>query len=327
MAATHVQNLVSSGNSTASQTSLVLSPSGKTVTAGNTIVVGFGCYFDITPSGIEDNLGNTYTRVERLYNPAHPTADLWYAPVTSGGSITSITISFASTQYIWAIASEFAGLAASPAVGGGTTGSTSPGTIVQWVTNKTIPANGLAVGVGSTANAPTPTVGAASGSPSTSISLSGTWVGDIGGSLAYAIAGGSDVTGFTGTTEITTSGGDWAGAGALFEATSLPVWTTPDDGDPMSTTPELKFTIPFSTSAQHFQLQLDTADTFDTEDLRTYDSSVSQTDWAYWDGDSWEAIPEGGVATDYIGNEARYTVTDALSSTTWYRRVRAGSLA
>jgi len=109
------------------------------------------------------------------------------------------------------------------------------------------------------------------------------------------------------------------------DAPVAPVWTSPADGVAMSTTPVLQFTIPSAASAIHFYLELDTADTFDTANLRTYRSDSDQTNWTYDDGDSWEAVPSGGVATDYIGNDARYTVTSPLSSGTWYRRVRAST--
>jgi len=106
-----------------------------------------------------------------------------------------------------------------------------------------------------------------------------------------------------------------------------PAWTTPADTVSMTTTPELKFTSPASAVAQHFYLQLDTANTFDSGNLRTLDSSTSQTNWDYWTGAAWAALPSTGLASGYAGNEIRYTVTSALSSATWYRRVRAGTLA
>ena len=105
-----------------------------------------------------------------------------------------------------------------------------------------------------------------------------------------------------------------------------PVWTTPADTVSMSTTPELKFNSPTSAVKQHFYLQLDTANTFATGNLRTLDSSTSQTNWAYWDGAAWTALPSDGLPIAKSGNEIRYTVTSALSSATWYRRVRAGTL-
>ena len=105
-----------------------------------------------------------------------------------------------------------------------------------------------------------------------------------------------------------------------------PVWTTPADTVSMSTTPELKFNSPTSAVKQHFYLQLDTANTFDTGNLRTYDSSTDQTNWDYWDGAAWTAMPSDGLPIAKSGNEIRYTVTSALSSATWYRRVRAGTL-
>jgi hypothetical protein len=112
----------------------------------------------------------------------------------------------------------------------------------------------------------------------------------------------------------------------LLEGTTGPTWTTPADAAPMSTTPDLKFTSPASAVKQHFQLQLDTANTFSTGNLRTLDSSTSQTNWTYWNGSSWVAMPSDGLPIAYAGNEVDYTVTSALSGATWYRRVRAGTL-
>jgi Concanavalin A-like lectin/glucanases superfamily len=105
-----------------------------------------------------------------------------------------------------------------------------------------------------------------------------------------------------------------------------PAWTTPADAASMTTTPDLKFTSPTSAVKQHFQLQLDTAATFDSGNLRTLDSSASQTNWTYWNGSTWVAIPSDGLPIAYAGNEVDYTVTSALSGSTWYRRVRAGTL-
>jgi hypothetical protein len=105
----------------------------------------------------------------------------------------------------------------------------------------------------------------------------------------------------------------------------LPTWTTPADTVSMSSTPDLQFNSPTSASAQHFYLQLDTANTFNTGNLREYDSSVSQTNWTYWNGSTWTALPGTGLPSGSSGNEVRYSVTSALSAATWYRRVRAGT--
>jgi hypothetical protein len=324
--AAHVQLLGSVENSTAGQTSTVISPSSKTVTAGNVIVVGWGTVYDITPSSVTDNLGNTYVRAERVRNPgSNNTADLWYAPVTTGGSITTITVNHASTQYLTAVASEFSGVGSLSVAGGGTYGN---GITTTWVTSQTVPAGGLAVGASFTNNDSTHVAGSSSGSPSTSIASSGMVGGTSGAvSLEYALAAGTTVTAFSGTTTI---GGtyQWAAAGAVFSpAVTSPVWTTPADTVSMSTTPELKFNSPTSAVKQHFYLELDTANTFNTGNLRTYRSDQDQTNWAYWDGSAWTAMPSDGLPIAKSGNEIRYTVTSALSSATWYRRVRAGTLA
>jgi hypothetical protein len=106
--------------------------------------------------------------------------------------------------------------------------------------------------------------------------------------------------------------------------TGKPVWTTPLDGVAISSTPTLSFEIPLGTAAMHFQIELDTVDTFDGGDYRLYDSSVDQAGWEYWNGGTWVAIPAGGVPTAYIGNEAHFIVSVPLASDLWYRRVRAG---
>lgn len=106
-----------------------------------------------------------------------------------------------------------------------------------------------------------------------------------------------------------------------------PTWTTPADGAPMSATPELKFTIPAASGAQHFWMELDTAATFDTGDLQVIRSDLDQTGWDYWNGAGWEPVTLAGVPVDYIGNEGRYIVQAGLAGTTWYRRVRAGIVA
>ena len=104
-----------------------------------------------------------------------------------------------------------------------------------------------------------------------------------------------------------------------------PAWTTPADTDAMDASPELKFTIPYSAATQHFWLQLDTAASFDTGALRTCRSDTGDPGWTYYNGADWVAVPAKGVATAYIGNEARYIPPTPLATGTWYRRVKAGS--
>lgn len=105
---------------------------------------------------------------------------------------------------------------------------------------------------------------------------------------------------------------------------NAPVWTTPADTVQIGDTPELKFTMPSMASAMFFELHLDTANTFNTGDLRDVRSDLDQTGWDFWNGTAWEAVTGTGVPNSYAGNEARYTVQTPLSSETWYRRVRAG---
>jgi hypothetical protein len=124
---------------------------------------------------------------------------------------------------------------------------------------------------------------------------------------------------------IAATAGAASGTGSAADPAILrPVWTSPANSTAMASTPVLVFIIPAAAVAQHFWIELDTATTFDSGDLRTYRSDLDQTDWTYWDGDSWEAVPLGGVPAIYVGNEARLTVSLALDGGTWYRRVRAG---
>jgi hypothetical protein len=108
-------------------------------------------------------------------------------------------------------------------------------------------------------------------------------------------------------------------------APPVPVWSSPADTVSMSATPTLAFTIPALGSAMHFNLQLDTANTFDTGSLRDLMTTTDQTGWEYWNGAAWTAFPAAGVSNTYAGNDARYTVQTTLGSGTWYRRVRAGT--
>jgi hypothetical protein len=106
---------------------------------------------------------------------------------------------------------------------------------------------------------------------------------------------------------------------------NAPEWTTPANNASMSGLPELKFLIPLMPSDMHFHIQIDTANTYDTGNLREIRSDLDQTGWDFWNGSAWTAVSAGGVDESFAGNEARYTVQSALSpASTWYRRVRAG---
>jgi len=74
----------------------------------------------------------------------------------------------------------------------------------------------------------------------------------------------------------------------------------------------------------HFQISIDTVPTLDGVDLRVFTSSSDLTGWEFWDGDSWEPIPQSGVPAIYCGNEARYALQAPLTNGTWYRCVKAG---
>jgi hypothetical protein len=104
-----------------------------------------------------------------------------------------------------------------------------------------------------------------------------------------------------------------------------PTWTTPADGAAIGLSPTLEFTSPTSTAAQHFNMQLDTANTFNTGNLRDLSTATSQAGWEYFNGSTWVAFPSTGLPAGSSGNAVRHTVQTPLTATTWYRRVRAGT--
>lgn len=325
--AAFVQGVVYVATRDAGHTQTVATSGSATVTVGNTIFV-MGISYGSAAFGTEtmvDNLGNTYTLVERVKKSADDeAASLWVAPITTGGTLSTLTWSHRSVTDSYILTMEVSGVGDASG-----TAETASGTATSatFVSNRTIPAGGLVVGVTMHSSGTTaPAAGSASGSPSTSITRADYWQGSGPNSgLFYALAP-AEVTGFTGTSTFASS--DYAAVGQVWAAPSgatVPTWTTPADTVSMSTTPELKFDSPTAAVAQHFYLELDTANTFDTGNLRTYRSDLSQTNWAYWDGGAWQAMPSTGLPSGMSGNEVRYTVTDALSSTTWYRRVRAGT--
>lgn len=123
----------------------------------------------------------------------------------------------------------------------------------------------------------------------------------------------------------TTAGSFTADAYIVGDNLGAPTWVSPANGSTMSATPTLVFTIPTGPAGNyHFHIQLDTANTFDTGNLRNVKTNISTTGWEYFNGSTWTAFPSGGVASTYSGNEARYTVQSGLSNATWYRRVRGG---
>jgi hypothetical protein len=191
-----VQDIGATANSNPGETTTVLSVA-KTVSAGNTLVVGFGYYAAQGTETVTDNLGNTYTRIERSSFEGM-TGSLWYAPVATGGALTTITATHLDSSYnvIQAVEIEAGTLALA---GGGTSGS---GTSATWAASRTIPADGLALGFTVTNTNFAHSAGAASGSPSTPVQLHRFFDGElaVSSSFAYAEAGATQVTGFTGTT-------------------------------------------------------------------------------------------------------------------------------
>lgn len=105
-------------------------------------------------------------------------------------------------------------------------------------------------------------------------------------------------------------------------AAGVPTWVSPANhvSGQIGTIP-LVFVIPQAANALHFEIQVDTASTFDSGNLQTFKSWLTQSGWEYWDGVGWQAMPVNGVPQDYIGNHGRFVGAD-LATGTWYRRMR-----
>lgn len=221
MTVAKVQDIGTVDAGSASTTTTVLSVT-KTITAGNIIVVAWGSYDNTTLSSLTDNLGNTYTVVESNTGSSGARAGIAIGRITVGGSLTTITCNHGSTRYRFAAAAEYSGAGTTTAVGGGlfSASSVSPGT---WCNNKTIPANGAAFGAHyMSTSSRTFAAGSASGSPSTSPAVAlQTSSGNGGIALLHAFAGGSAVTGFTGTVSWSADGAfQWADAGFTIDGAS-----------------------------------------------------------------------------------------------------------
>src|ERR1035437_680834 len=185
----------------------------KTVTAGNKIIVSWGCYGNATASICIDNLGNVYTLCQITTGAC--SAALFYAPVTVGGSITTITITHGSVQYKAAQASEWSGVGSFVGASGG---SGTYSATVTFAANIAIPANGVVFGTASNPDNYATTAGPNSGSPSTSISVEHDTPGvNVAITTLYAVAGASTVTNFAGT-GISNPSGNKVGAGGIFNS-------------------------------------------------------------------------------------------------------------
>lgn len=199
----------------ADSTTTVLTVS-KTVTLGNRIIVGLRYEATSTGNTMTDNLGNVYTQ-DMTGVTGGSEAVMFSAPVTTAGSLTTITATHIIAHFRAINACEFSGVgtfsgttpASPPTLGSGTTGT--------WLNSATIPANGLAVGMMFTTNiASAHSAGANSGSPSTAI-IQDDWLSDPANyspSFSHALPGASAVTGFVGTT--TFASDSWKAVGGTY---------------------------------------------------------------------------------------------------------------
>lgn len=103
----------------------------------------------------------------------------------------------------------------------------------------------------------------------------------------------------------------------------IPIWVSPaNHATGVNQTDPLVFLIPESSNPIHFELQIDTVDTFDSGDLQGFNSMSSQVGWEYYNGSSWVSVPADGIPLGYSGNQARYMPQTEIATGTWYRRIR-----
>lgn len=129
MAIAFVQSLLQ-GSSKTSGTSLVLSGS-KTLTVGNTVYVAFAMPGGTGTVSCADNLGNTYTPSVRIDASLNVSAMIYRCDVTTGGTLTSQTVTHPSSTPRAAISTEFSGVGTTnntdSAAGSGTLITAYPG--------------------------------------------------------------------------------------------------------------------------------------------------------------------------------------------------------
>lgn len=112
MAVAFVQSLGSNQSKTAG-TSLAIAVASLTVTAGNDIFVAFASDDVGSNYSVTDNLGNTYSQVSEAVNAGNVKAQLWRATGITGGTLTSITISWTTNATAKAmVAGEYSGIGA-----------------------------------------------------------------------------------------------------------------------------------------------------------------------------------------------------------------------
>jgi hypothetical protein len=130
----------------------------------------------------------------------------------------------------------------------------------------------------------------------------------------------SKVEAYSGLTELMF--GDGFTADAWIAAPQGPTWVSPSDGARIQNGTPLVFTSLSAATPQHFQIALDTADTFNSGNL-VVKRSYMDSGFEYWDGSAWQTLTSAGMPANKTGNNVRYTPGN-LSLGTWYRRVRQG---
>lgn len=101
---------------------------------------------------------------------------------------------------------------------------------------------------------------------------------------------------------------------------TAPTWVSPSDGSSIQPNTALVWKSLASASNAHFQIELDTTDTFDSPSL-VRRRSFLDSGFEYWDGSAWTSIGSSGMPSAATGANVRYTPIGQTPGT-WFRRVR-----
>jgi len=209
------------GQSKAPATSLAITGS-LTVTVGNFIVVAFGADDVGSAFGCTDNLTNTYTLQKTQVNAGQCKALLFAAPITTGGTLTTITVSWTTNVTAKAAASaEFSDvgtLRLTDGVGGAGVGINS-------IQSNTFFTNELWVGAHCIEDDVVPTTSGTDGTPTQTLvdaggngTTGGGTASNISVNLGYILISADSSVNAALDGSSGTGSQDYAGAGAIFNA-------------------------------------------------------------------------------------------------------------
>ena len=226
--ATFVQDLFT-GQGKAAGTVLAISGS-LTVTAGNYIYVAFASDDGGSGFGITDNLGNTYGLVKEQINTGNVKTQLWRAPITTGGTLTTITVTWTTDVSAKAAAAgEYADIGTERL----TDGVSANGSNATMIQSNTFFSGELWIGAIGSEGPEHATTDSSMGTPSQTIDVrlgsnttGGGAASNIGCSLVHALIGADSSANGTMLVGLGATR-DYAGAGAIYNTAAAPTFAPP----------------------------------------------------------------------------------------------------